>query len=63
MLYMVRIRDVVTGREHWLDDSTGRHFSVPDRMTADCAALAMARCGAMELPYVVEIDPEFEEVC
>lgn len=62
MLYMVRIRDVLDGRERWLDDADGKRFSVSDRQTADCAALAMARLGTMELPYVVEIDPEIEEV-
>lgn len=60
-LYMVRIRDVIDGRERWLDDSSGRHFVVHSRQTADCAALAAARLGTMELAYVVEIDPETEE--
>lgn len=62
MLYMVRIRDVLDGRERWLDDADGNHFRVNDRQTADCAALAMARLGTMELPYVVEIDTAVEEV-
>ena len=62
MLYMVRIRDVLDGRERWLDDADGKRFSVSDSRTADCAALAMARLGTMELPYVVEIDPAIEEV-
>lgn len=62
MLYMVRIRDVLSGREHWLDDGTGKYFAVSDRQTADCAALAMMRCGTMELAYVVTVDPSTEYV-
>lgn len=62
MLYMVRIRDVLDGRERWLDDSQGRHWSAPDRQTADCAALALARYGTMELAYVVEVDPSVEYI-
>lgn len=62
MLYMVRLRDVMSGRERWLDDMDGKHWSVRDRQTADCAALAMSRYGTMELAYVVEIDPAVEEV-
>lgn len=62
MLYMVRIRDVFSGSERWLDDMAGRHFVASDRQTADCAALAMARNGTMELAYVVTIDPTVEMV-
>lgn len=62
MLYMVRIRDVLNGRERWLDDESGKHFAVTDRQTADCAALAMTRNGTMELAYVVPVDPTAEYV-
>lgn len=62
MLYMVRLRDVLDGRERWLDDTAGKHFTFQDRQSADCAALAVSRCCTMELGYVVEIDPAVEEV-
>lgn len=62
MLYMVRIRDVLSGRERWLDDADGKHWSACDRQTADFAAIALSRCGTLELTYVVEIDPAVEDV-
>lgn len=62
MEYMVRLRDVLNGSERWLDESSGQHFTVPDRRTADCMALAMSRYAATELAYVVEVDPRFESV-
>lgn len=64
MLYMVRLRDVVTGCERWLDDQRGDRVILHDRQTADCAALAVAvaRLHSLELPYVVEIDPRVEDV-
>lgn len=62
MDYMVRLRDVLEGKERWLETESGKRFIVHDRQTADCAALAMARYGTMELAYVVEIDPRYEEV-
>lgn len=62
MLYMVRLRDVVTGCERWLDDQRGDRVMLHDRQTADCAALAVARLHTLELPYVVEIDPRVEDV-
>lgn len=61
MDYMVRLRDVLEGKERWLETENGKRFIVHDRQTADCAALAMARYGTMELAYVVEIDPRYEE--
>ena len=63
MLYMIRLRDVVSGSERWLDEADGDHVAVHDRQTADCMALAMSRLGVMELAYVVEIDPRCEEIC
>lgn len=64
MLYMIRLRDVASGAERWLDEAG--HDNVPvrlhDRQTADCMALAMSRFGVLELAYVVEIDPEVEAV-
>lgn len=62
MLYMVRVRDVFDGCERWLDDGSGKRFIVTDRQTADCAALAVARSAAMELAYVVPIDPAVEMI-
>lgn len=62
VVYMVRIRDVLNGRERWLESPEGERFVSDDRRTADWAALAMARRGTMELPYVVEVDPQFERV-
>lgn len=62
MLYMIRLRDVVSGSERWLDETGGEHVVVHDRRTADCIALAMSRLGVMELAYVVEIDPAIEDV-
>lgn len=62
VVYMVRIRDVLNGRERWLESPEGERFQSGDRRTADWAALAMARRGTMDLPYVVEIDPQFESV-
>lgn len=62
MVYMVRIRDVLDGRERWLDDADGKHMTFRDRQAADCAALAMARYASMELAYVVTIDPDVEDI-
>lgn len=62
MVYMVRLRDVVSGVERWLDGTDGQHFQAPVRQIADCMALAMSRYGTMEIAYVVEIDPAVEEV-
>lgn len=62
MVYMVRLRDVLDGRERWLDDTPGHHTTFRDRQAADCAALAMSRYGTMELAYVVQVDPAVEEV-
>lgn len=60
MVYYVKLRDVLTGAEHWLDGSDGQHFTSSSRQIADCMALAMSRFGSTELAYVVEIDPRFE---
>ena len=62
MVYMVRIRDVLDGRERWLDDAAGKPMTFRDRQAADCAALAMSRYGAMELAYVIQIDPMAETI-
>lgn len=62
MLYMIRVRDIMTGSEWWYDTTAGEHFSTDSRQTADCAALAVARCGTLELPYVVQVDPEVEDI-
>lgn len=62
MPYMIRLRDVFSGSERWLDEAGGGHVAVSDRQTADCMALAMSRLGVMELAYVVEIDPAVEDV-
>lgn len=62
MVYMVRLRDVVSGTERWLDGTDGQHFQVPVRQIADCMALAMARWQPTEYAYVVEIDQAVEEV-
>lgn len=62
MVYMVRIRDVLNGRERWLDDTVGKHMTFRDRQAADCAALAMARYASMELAYVVQVDPIAETI-
>lgn len=60
MVYMVRLRDVASGTERWLDETGGRHFASENRQIADCMALAMSRFCSTELAYVVEIDPRFE---
>ena len=60
MVYMVRLRDVVSGTERWLDGTDGEHFSAAVRQIADCMALAMSRWQPTEYAYVVEIDPRFE---
>lgn len=62
MVYMVRLRDVVSGTERWLDGTDGQHFQAPVRQIADCMALAMARWQPTEYAYVVEIDQAVEEV-
>lgn len=62
MVYMVRLRDVVSGTERWLDGTDGQHFQASVRQIADCMALAMSRWQPTEYAYVVEIDPVFEVV-
>lgn len=62
MVYMVRLRDVLSGTERWLDGTDGQHFQSPVRQIADCMALAMSRWQPTEYAYVVEIDPVFEVV-
>lgn len=60
MIYLVRIRDVLTGMERWLVDSKGRRFESYDRRIADCMALGACRFSPTEFAYVVEIDPIHE---
>ena len=60
--YFVRLRDVISGTERWVDGSDGQRFMTLDRQTADCMALAMSRYQPTEYAYVMEIDPRFEEV-
>lgn len=62
MQYFVRMRDVISGAERWVDGSDGQHFSTDDRQVADCMALAMSRFQPTEYAYVAEIDQRFEEV-
>lgn len=62
MVYMVRLRDVVSGTERWLDGIDGQHFQAPVRQIADCMALAMSRWQPTEYAYVVEIEQVFEVV-
>lgn len=63
MVYMVRLRDVVSGTERWLDGTDGQHFQAPVRQIADCMALAMSRYQPLEYAYVLEIDSRYEEIC
>lgn len=60
--YFVRLRDVISGTERFVDGSDGQHFMTLDRQTADCMALAMSRWQPTEYAYVVEIDQMFEVV-
>lgn len=62
MQYFVRMRDVISGAERWLDESDGEHFMTQDRQVADCMALAMSRYQPTEYAYVMEVDPRFEVV-
>ena len=62
MMWYIRLRDVTTGSERWLDDRNGQHFRCSDRQTADCCALAMSRLGLTELAYVVEVDETTESI-
>lgn len=61
-MYLVRLRDVVSGSERWVDGSDGQHFSTDDRQVADCMALAMSRYQPTEYAFVLEIDPRCEEI-
>ena len=61
-MYLVRLRDVISGAERWVDGSDGQHFITDDRQVADCMALAMSRFQSTEYAYVAEIDQRFEEV-
>lgn len=61
LLYMVRIRDVRAGSEHWLIDGSGEAVKVHDRLPADLMALAVTDVAAARLGYVVEIDTDFEQ--
>lgn len=61
-MWYIRIRNVLDGTEHWLDDGSGRPFRCSDRQTADCCALAMSCMGLSELAYVVEVDERVEYI-
>lgn len=61
-MYLVRLRDVVSGSERWVDGSDGQHFTTDDRQVADCMALAMSRFHPTEYAYVAEVDPRFETI-
>lgn len=61
LLYMVRIRDVLAGSEHWLIDGSGETVKTHDRLPADLMALAVTDAAAGRLGYVVEIDTAFEQ--
>lgn len=61
LLYMVRIRDVLAGSEHWLIDASGETVKTHDRLPADLMALAVTDAAAARLGYVVEIDTAFEQ--
>lgn len=61
-VYLVRMRDILSGSEHWLRDSGGDRFQTDERRIADAVALAMSRYQPTELAYVVDIDPRYEQV-
>lgn len=60
MVYSVRMRDLATGAEEWLTDKSGNRIEWSERGFADIAAYGAFRLAAGKLPFVVELDEEFE---
>lgn len=60
MQYFVRLRDVISGAERWLECSDGTRFMSGDQRVADCVAFAAGRVFLTEYAFPVEMDTECE---
>ena len=54
--YGVRLRDIRTTEERWVEGRDGKRFFTGDRWIADLVAYGLKSVEAWILPYVVEID-------
>lgn len=63
IVYLVRLRDALSGRERWLRGIDGFLLQFAYRQNADLAALNETRHGTTwEYAWAVEIDTRFESV-
>lgn len=61
--YLVRERDVLTGKENWLTDEQGEPVIFDDRLAADLAAMIAARrLPEWSTAYVAEVDLAYESI-
>lgn len=61
--YLVRERDVLTGRECWLVDGVGQPVTFEDRLAADLAVLISdGKSVGWKYAYVVEMDMSCESI-
>ena len=61
--YLVRERDVLTGRERWVTDGAGAPVIFDDRLAADLVVLiSCGKASAWKYAYVAEIDMSVESI-
>lgn len=54
--YGVRLRDIRTTEERWVEGQNGERFFTGDRWIADLVAYGLTTAEQWVLPYVVELD-------
>lgn len=63
IVYLVRLRDALSGRERWLRDRSGYPLQFAHRQNADLAALNETRHGTTwEYAWAIEIDTRYESI-